>query len=1011
MAQRSHIIDVTKSYVPISPDSMVENLLNTDREDGEEKAPPIVPYAGYNFLPTAYGYRSYFGLNAKLDITSLPSRTQFIISYQLPTYQTRFIALCEDGIWLANLNNVGSAWTHAVTITFDPAILKEWTYCIIENTLYMYSQGGAFVYKTNVTALLELEILNFAPSFLNMAGQLGIFKAGTRLGFWDSANSVAWSSNLDLTDFTPSLEYLTGNTIFGDVIGRIITVKGHKDGYIVYATRSITGVSFAQQGTLLWEAKNIFSTVGISHSRAVVVGQSDGEHFAYTTNGIYRFGEYTAITNSFKIDEIATDFYDFIRETRDPIYLDIIGSRYLFFHCIDPASIYSGLEFTHVQGESLVLRIGGKPWTLEPLPAVMSGNAMAQAIKQILTYEIGGGITRFYDIGFTIAQNLTDSPLNRVEHLGPFDRGSAELGFTAEDILDMYIEGTSLPDEVDPEDVYAFETLSPIIGIRPAVPFTIVEASADDLIALIQKQYYDWALQIKHQQAVVSTLNGLTKVKPVVLGTEVIGETVAGLAPPPPPPLVQYTTIGNYITGEGNTVFSKSEPTERFKIGIKKYYQRKFTVKRKKVTTYTHRVNPDPATFVRRWPGWTGYNIRWDTFYTAAYTDIVIPSSPDGTASVDVEITRALAAFNSFPADLSAYGSPAVKEDYYYSYPPYYPTSNSYITVVVRYRTIEGDVYTPRVNVDINPTVTRIYHLDYQTTYSYEVTLHDADMGSARFEATQSETASVVLIPTLSPPTYTMDGRVDTFGTIPDLIYPLAEGWDGVETFQFLQSKSQSPWRVDGTFGNEQWGSPIPGYNPATDAPADVGSLIVYGDSFIIEYPPSSYVLQAGVPFLSYPTFEGSYVLDLLLKKWGKHKNQFTVLGSVDSINQEFDAALTTKDKGMNAFLKVPNNELRVFDEYPTDSILRYGKIGLSRLGFTNMLEVKAFLRSAGLCSVDVEASLNGISITDVYTGAPSPDRLIQLYLDKSARWFNIVIKGSYDMAGLEARTAYSGRR
>lgn len=1011
MVQRSHIIDVTKSYVPISPDSMVENLLNTDREDGEEKAPPIVPYAGYNFLPTAYGYRSYFGLNAKLDITSLPSRTQFIISYQLPTYQTRFIALCEDGIWLANLNVVGSVWTQAVTLTFDPLILKEWTYCIIENVLYMYSQGGALVYKTNVTALLELEILNFAPSFLNMAGQLGIFKAGTRLGFWDSANSIAWSSNLDLTDFTPSLEFLTGNTIFGDVIGRVITVKGHKDGYIVYSTRSITGVSFAQQGTLLWEAKNIFSTIGISNSRAVVVGQGDGEHFAYTTNGIYRFGEYTAITNSFKVDEIAIDFYDFIRETRDPIYLDIIGSRYLFFHLIDPASIYSGLEFQYIQNEAVTLMIGGHPWNLEPLPAYIDTNAMAQAIKQYITYDLGGGITRFFNTWFTIAQDWTDSPLNRVEHLGPFDRFSHQLGFTTQDILDMHIENATLPEEVNPTAFEGSETIDPIIGVRPAVPFSVVSANPADLIELIQKQYYDWALQIKHQKAVIDLLTPLTKTTDVIEGVGIVGY-VTNLnpnTPTPPPPLVEDSFVGDYITGEGNVVFGKSEPGERFKIGIKKSYQRKFTVIRRKTTNYTYRKVPEYSSAGYEWdePGMS---------YTPSDPLYMTPTSLTTSSYANTDDSAGYGArlHDMHHSQISTQVPSTIEFETRGTY-----TLNN-ITVAINVFYIEyfksGGFPVATYSGDttgIITAVTRIpYYLDSQPTYSYIITFANEDMGSATFEAWESETASMVLIPNVYPPTYTLDGRVATTGTIPNLIYPLALGWDGLETFAFLSSLAYSPWRLDGSFGNEQWTTtPVAGYNSATDMPTDVGSLIVYGDSFIVEYPPSNYVLQAGAPFLLYPTFEGSYVLDLLLKKWGKHKNQFTVLGSIDSINQEYDAALTTADKGMSAFLKVPTNELKVFDEYPTDSILRYGKIGLSRLGFTNMLEVKAFLRSAGVCSIDIEASLDGLHITDIHIGAQSSDRLIQVYLDKSARWFNIVIKGSYDMAGLEARTTDAGRR
>ena len=33
---------------------------------------PIVAYEGYNFLPTVYGYRSYFDVTPKVDIQALP---------------------------------------------------------------------------------------------------------------------------------------------------------------------------------------------------------------------------------------------------------------------------------------------------------------------------------------------------------------------------------------------------------------------------------------------------------------------------------------------------------------------------------------------------------------------------------------------------------------------------------------------------------------------------------------------------------------------------------------------------------------------------------------------------------------------------------------------------------------------------------------------------------------------------------------------------------------------------
>ena len=65
----------------------------------------------------------------------------------------------------------------------------------------------------------------------------GIFRANGRLGFWDSANSVSWSSLFSFIDFTPSLETLAGFATFNDVLGRIVTIKASGSGFIIYSTK------------------------------------------------------------------------------------------------------------------------------------------------------------------------------------------------------------------------------------------------------------------------------------------------------------------------------------------------------------------------------------------------------------------------------------------------------------------------------------------------------------------------------------------------------------------------------------------------------------------------------------------------------------------------------------------------------------------------------------------------------------------------------------------------------
>lgn len=1018
MAQKAQIVDITKSYLPCDPNYFVQNLINTDREDGEEKSLPVVPYSGYNFLPTSYGYRSYFGLTSQVDIASLASRVQFIIAYQLPNYQTRLIALAEDGIWWANPSVSAAVWTQAVTLTFDPAILKEWTYCIIENILYMYSQGGALVYKTNITVGVELEILSFAPSFLNMEGQMGIFKAGLRLGFFDSANSIGWSSNVDLTDFTPSLENLAGNTIFGDLVGRIVTVKSHGDGFVIYATKSVIAVGFSSISNILWESRKVLDNTGIIHSRAVCFGQDDNEHFFYSTNGIYRLGSFTAITSKFELQPILAELYDYIRESRDPIYLEIINSRFLFFHIVNPAYIYSDLSFIYEEVSPYQLMIGGNPWDLTPLPVeYISGNVAAQAIKQFMM--LVGGITKFFNVYLVIPQDDVDSPLNVVAHTGPFPRAAASLGFTIQDLIDSYIEDATVPDELIPTSFSFSETITPEVGMRPAFPVSVVAASTTDVIELLHKQTQDWFLQTKHQLNAAELIDGVSKTLAVVPSTTIEGYTtnLSPTLPEVPAPLVEDTVVGDYITGEGNIELQKFSHETRIRFGLRKYYQRKFTVTRRKTTDYTWRsVSAENV---------SGYEFR-DDFenlsntnpgtWTPSVIDLTnLYANTDSSAGYQTRLTDLInqqildqAPATVSPGEPTTYSKSSASAnlnnggDYTITY-----VNNANPDSTTNYTSVHGS--------SIQGVTRTPYYKDSQVTYTYIVSYALEDMGNVTVEAVESMVANLQLVPGSSPPEYTLSDEVSiSFAPEEVITFTGVPAWDGFDIFKFLNSLAYLPFRMDGSFGDiANYTTAVPGYNPATDMPVDSGSYVVYGDSFLIEYPGANVLMQTGAPAILYPTFAGSYVFDLQLKKFGKHKNYFTVLSSMDAVNQTTPKILSTKDFGMTAFLKVPTNEIRMFDAYPTDSILTYGKLGFYRLGMTNLLEVKALMRSIGAGSLKIDSSLDGryLDFSRIYEITFGTSLIIEALPDISAKWFNVSFKGIYDIAGLEIRGVIAGRR
>ena len=419
---RTHIVDVTESYAVIDPNAFPSNLGYTAAEDTPTKTLPILAFEGVNFLPTAYGYRSFFGTNSLLDIAPLAARCDRVLSYQFADYSYLLIALCEDGIWTCFPSTIGAPWVHSVVQTVPPTgTYSEFTYAVIANVVYFYRQGDSLVWKlTPLSYTPTLTFTSFTPTFLNMAGQMGIFHANGRLGFWDSANSIAWSNASDHTDFTPSLLTLAGNAQFNGVLGRIVTIKAQGQGFIIYCTKSVVGVHYLVQGAALWEANTILENAGIDYDKMVTAGITDLEHYVYTNMGIKKIGAYNIISKEQQVIGILPDVYDLLAESRQPVYLEFINGRYLVFHQLDNAYIDGKASFTlnTINPSALSLRVNGVLWdgvTYIP-PTAFAGmtttelyNNAVQWWSTSLSGALEKSVVPYSEIGFPDAYVTADA--------------------------------------------------------------------------------------------------------------------------------------------------------------------------------------------------------------------------------------------------------------------------------------------------------------------------------------------------------------------------------------------------------------------------------------------------------------------------------------------------------------------------------------------------------------------------------------------------------------------------
>lgn len=346
----------------LDPQGMPINLGQTPREDSPEAAFPVLAYDGKNILPTALGYKSFFGNSNKFYFqdqdTLRELLVQKLIMYQTANYTTIFIALCEDGVYVNTITEASggsNTWQRVINSPATPGVRRQWSCCVIKNFLYIYQQGMGYFYgfvdsasyqETTIPEVIKdaeinqhweqpawlVGILQYKPNFINITAQIGIFKAGNRLGFWDSEGAVAWSSATQVYDFKPSTTSFAGITTFTDVIGTISSIHQHGSGFIIYATKSIVLCQTLNGSPEKWAGRAIFNEVGVLFDIQVAVGQPDTTHYAITSGGL-------CVINSGTPEFVETEVMDYVKKNNKVYGLTFVDSRYLFIHCTNDPNI------------------------------------------------------------------------------------------------------------------------------------------------------------------------------------------------------------------------------------------------------------------------------------------------------------------------------------------------------------------------------------------------------------------------------------------------------------------------------------------------------------------------------------------------------------------------------------------------------------------------------------------------------------------------------------------------
>lgn len=183
--------------------------------------------------------------------------------------------------------------------------------------------------------------------------------------------------------------------------------------------------------------------------------------------------------------------------------------------------------------------------------------------------------------------------------------------------------------------------------------------------------------------------------------------------------------------------------------------------------------------------------------------------------------------------------------------------------------------------------------------------------------------------------------------------------------------------------------------------------------SLTIDLAPGTFLLEDGSAAPIYPTFYGAYVYDMQLKKWGRYDGEYKRLLDYAAINTYIPNTSSYKRVGIYGGSLDADGKIRLFDENPATSWVKFGKIGYYRQGMTSVEEVRAHFRVGATGTLSVESSVEGKLIDptlNVFTEFENSMKWVH-YGSYSAKWHNILISGKFDLSYLEFRGIISGRR
>lgn len=401
MAQQFYSLDLQTTQFPMLSRQQARTVINNSVGEAKGSARPYVAYA-HNVMPSKYGFDSISYLQGPLA-PAVPKEPFLDARIVYAEDRSRlYMAWDAEGNIFYLTDPPSAQWTPVPDTTpstvgpgFDS---NSVTVATVNGVSYIYySTIGCFTFDSATHTMTPVALPALTVSLvLGMVASSGYLIAYT-------AESIAWSSTIDPTDFAPSQVTGAGGGNVAGIAGDIIFVTSNSLGIVAYSVANAIAGTYTGNVQYPFKFREISGSAGGLSLDLVAYEATAKDQFIFSKAGLQVISSTQAETILPEVTDFLTGrvFEDYNETTKLYEYTDIaltatmlrkvkyIASRYLIIS-------YGVTSFTHAIVFDTALQKVGK-FKVPHVDVFEYVGSQAEIVKESITFLQADGNCLFVD--------------------------------------------------------------------------------------------------------------------------------------------------------------------------------------------------------------------------------------------------------------------------------------------------------------------------------------------------------------------------------------------------------------------------------------------------------------------------------------------------------------------------------------------------------------------------------------------------------------------------------------